>query len=443
MVSLRRRTSLLAAVASVAVAAGSLGAAASSPAPDGSAAPLQPGSIEVGVLYQEGTPYFEAIQRVGDAVIAAIPGSEIRYTFANSEARPALQLRWQNGTPPDVDYVFNSASPDTLHFAQDGQLLDLTPWLDQAPWPDGGSIADAILPAFRNFLQLDGAYYAVPESAVVFGLYYNEQLFADNGLQPPATWDDLMASCQTLRAKGISPIAVTGTYDPYMGIWWDHLLMREVGPDTVIAALNNQTKLADHPGFLRAAQKLQDLVSNDCLLDGFEGTDFTAAQADFFQGKAAMITMGSWLQSEMKDVIPADFRLGITPFPTIPDGEGQQDGILGTVLGLSVASATKAPDVAVEYLLQQSSKAEQTQRVQDLGILSAFAGVPGPTGVNGMDSIMDQAKTGVVTNYYYGIGTNEPLKGAWYTPVAKLFFGKITPEQMIAEIDQNISELGG
>lgn len=454
MTSLRRPATLLLASALV---AGACGGGAASTSPGGSAAPtpsaptgsqsavpstpsLKAGSIEVGVLYKEGTPYYSAIQRVGDAVIAKIPGSELRYTFANTEARPALQLRWQNGTPPDVDYVFNGASPSTIHYAKDGDLLDLTDQLKAAPW-GSGFYADAILPAFRSFLQLDGKFYAAPESAVVLGLYYNEKLLADHGLQAPVTWDDLMTTCRTLRAAGISPIAVTGTYDPYMGIWWDNLLLREVGPEGVFSVLQKKAKLADNPGFLAAAKKMQDLVTNKCLLDGFEGTDFTAAQADFFQGKAAMIAMGSWLQSEMKGVIPADFKLGITPFPSVVGGAGQQDGILGTVLGLSVSAKTAAPDVAVQYLLQQGSKDEQTQRVKDLGTLSAFDGVPGPTGVDGMDKILAQAKSGVVTNYYYGISGDAEASKAWYTPVAKLFLGKITAEQMIAEIDDNLSKL--
>ena len=53
-------------------------------------------------------------------------------------------------------------------------------------------------------------------------------------------------------------------------------------------------------------------------MEGFEGANFTASQAMFFLEKAAMIHMGSWLVSEMADVIPEDFVVGTFDFPTRP-----------------------------------------------------------------------------------------------------------------------------
>src|SRR5690606_17800013 len=62
------------------------------------------GAIEVGVLYKSGSPFYEAYSRVAEQV-EDIHGVSVEMTFANTEARPKLQLRWRNGSPPDVDYV--------------------------------------------------------------------------------------------------------------------------------------------------------------------------------------------------------------------------------------------------------------------------------------------------------------------------------------------------
>lgn len=112
-----------------------------------------------------------------------------------------------------------------------------------------------------------------------------------------------LAACETLKSNGIDPIAVTGTYAPYMGAWLDYLMIREVGYDAAYEAIRNGT-LSELPGVKRAVDKCKQLIDNGYFLQGFEGTDFTAAQMQFFQGKAGMILMGTWLTSEMADSIP-------------------------------------------------------------------------------------------------------------------------------------------
>jgi raffinose/stachyose/melibiose transport system substrate-binding protein len=400
-------------------------------------------SVEVGVLYQAGAPYYKAYQRAGDELKQNHKGAKVTYTFANTAARPKLQLRWKKGDPPSLDYVFNSADRTSLHYVTDGELFDLTSAMNSTQWDGTTTWADAILPAFRHFAQYQEKYYVAPDEAVVLGLFYNGKLFDEWGLKPPTTWDEVVATAQTIRSKRVSPIALTGTFQPYMGMWWDHLLLREVGAAPIMDVAWNGKKLADQPGALQAATKLETLVSQKAFLDGFSGIDFTAAQAAFFQGKAAMILMGSWLQGEMKASIPKDFDLRVTPFPTVPDGQGDQQGLFGTLLGMSVAKKAKSTDLAVEYVKLSDAKAEQTQRVADLGIVSPYEGVPTPAGVAGMDNLLQRAKTGTVTYYYYGISQDPQRTKAWYGPVANLFLGKTSPQELISSIDSNLAGIRG
>ena len=39
------------------------------------------------------------------------------------------------------------------------------------------------------------------------GFYYNADIFADNGIEVPETWDELLAAAETLDAAGITPFA--------------------------------------------------------------------------------------------------------------------------------------------------------------------------------------------------------------------------------------------
>lgn len=403
------------------------------------------GPLEVGVLWPQGSDNFKAVQRVGDELAQQYPGTQLTYTFSNTKARPQIELRWKSGDPLDVDNIFNSANRNSLHWVQEGQLLNLTNTLKNTIRPDygGKTWEDSIIPLFRSFAQYNGQYYAVPDQAVVIGLFYNKKMFEQYGLKPPATWDDLLKVAAALKAKGVDPIAVTGTNNGYMGMWWDYLLEREVGTQAVMDVAWGNKKAADNPGFLRAAQKLQQLIDDGDFLHGFQGTDFTAAQSQFFQGKTGMILMGSWLVGEMKQSIPKDFEVGFAPFPTVPDGQGDQKGLFGTVFQWSVAAKSKNPGLAIEYLKLTTSKEEQTKRAHDLGFISPYVGVPTPDTVPGLDSVLKDAGNASFTYYYYGIIFDKQRSDAWYVPVSQLFFKKINAQQMVQEIDANLARLRG
>ena len=84
---------------------------------------------------------------------------------------------------------------------------------------------------------MDGKTYGIVTDTHVQALYYNKDYFDQYNIAPPETWDDLLAACETLKNAGIDPIAVTGTYAPYMGAWLDYLMIREVGYETAYEAV--------------------------------------------------------------------------------------------------------------------------------------------------------------------------------------------------------------
>jgi raffinose/stachyose/melibiose transport system substrate-binding protein len=410
-----------------------------------SAKTIKGGPLEVGTLWPEGSDNFAAVQRVGDSLVKDFPGTKMTYTFSNTKARPQIELRWKSGDPLDVDNIFNSANVSSHHWVDEGQLKNLTTILKNTKRPDydGKTWEESILPLFRPFTKYKDEYYAVPDQAIVIGLWYNKKMFDQYDLKPPATWDDLLKVAAALKSKGVDPIAVTGTNNGYMGMWWDYLLQREIGTQAVMDVAWGNKKAADNPGFLRAAQKLQQLVSEGYFLKGFEGMDFTAAQAEFFRGKTGMILMGSWLVGEMKQSIPADFQVGIAPFPTVQGGQGDQKGLFGTLFQWSVAEKSKNPDLSIEYLRRVTAKEEQTKRSHDLGFISPYIGVPTPDTIPGLDGMLKEAANASLTYYYYGIIFDKQRADAWYVPVTQLYFKKATAEQIVQAIDANLARLRG
>jgi raffinose/stachyose/melibiose transport system substrate-binding protein len=224
-------------------------------------------------------------------------------------------------------------------------------------------------------------------------------------------------------------------------MWYDSLVQRIVGADKVMNVLYGDGKMADDPGFLQAMQEFEKLFTNDYIIEGFEGVDFTAVQVEFFQGEAAMILMGSWLVTEMKDSIPPDFELGVSTFPAVEGGAGQQDAMFGRTLSWSVAAGSDNPDLAVEYLKRFTSDPQVVERrANELGQLVPLRGAPAPPGIPGADQILEEAANVRFILYNYGVGSDTALRDAWYNPMVQLAFGNLTPEETIETIDANLEE---
>ncbi|WP_327092969.1 extracellular solute-binding protein [Nonomuraea sp. NBC_01738] len=404
---------------------------------------IKAGPLEAGVLSAEGTPGLKLLREVADGLQRDYRGSAVTLTFANTQARPAIEQRWRAGQPPDADYgMFDGTDPATLSWVDQGKLLDLEPYLKQTDPDTGKPWLDRFNPSVLKFMRHPGGgIYGVPSELSVHVLFYNAKLFRGLGIQPPRTWDDLLAATDKLKAGGVAPIAVTGLFEPYMGMWSDHLWLRTAGYDRTRQVVTaGKGNLKDDPAFLKGLTMLQDLRDRGAFIKGFEGTDFTAAQAQFFQGKAGMILMGSWLVSEMKDVIPADFELGVVPFPAVTGGGGDQGAVMAAPQEVSIYRSGDHVPLALEWARRLTSVKVQTRRATEIGEVSAVLGVPSPPGIPGIDALLAGADD--LRPRDFGLMRTK-AKDVVYPEIAKLLFGKQDAAQTQAAIDRGLRRVYG
>lgn len=405
---------------------------------------IKGGPIEVGVVPAAGTPSLKFLQDVANGVEKDYPGAKLKLTFANTKARPALEQRWRGGDPLDVDYtMFDGTIPALLDWADSGALLDLKPYLQQTDTTTGKPWLDQFSPAVMQFMEHPKTkkIYAIPSELSLQVLFYNAAIFKQHNITPPATWDDMTKAVDQLKVAGVDPIAVTGLFEPYMGMWSDSLWMRTVGYKKTHAVLTEgKGHITEDPGFLKGLQMLQDLRDKKAFLKGFEGTDFTAAQAQFFQGKTGMILMGSWLVSEMADVMPKGFQLGVLAFPTVPGGTGDQSSMMAMAQQMSVSSHSTNIPLSLEWIRQLTSVDTQTKRANEIGEVSAVKGVPSPPGLPGISEVV--AKADQLQASYYGM-LQSKAKDVVYPEIAKMVFGKQDAQQTLDNLDKGLRRVYG
>ncbi|MGW0593214.1 ABC transporter substrate-binding protein [Streptosporangium sp. NPDC002607] len=405
---------------------------------------IKGGPIEVGVLPAVGTPSLKFMEDIAAGIEKDHAGADLKTTFANTKARPALEQRWRAGDGLDVDYtMFDGTNPALLEWADSGALLDLKPYLDQVDPATGKPWLDQFSPAVMQFMQHPETkkIYGVPSELSLQVLFYNAGLFKKHNITPPATWDELIQAADGLKTAGVDPIAVTGLFEPYMGMWSDNIWLRTVGYDKTNQVLTEgKGNITDDPGFLKGLQMLQDLRDRKGFLKGFEGTDFTAAQAQFFQGKAGMILMGSWLVSEMADVIPKDFELGVLQFPTVTGGTGDQASMLAGAQLMSVSAKSENIPLSLEWIRRVTSVETQTRRANEIGEVSGVKGVASPPGLPGISDIV--AKADRLQARHYGLMESK-AKDIVYPEIAKLLFGKQDAQQTLDNLDKGLRRVHG
>jgi raffinose/stachyose/melibiose transport system permease protein len=129
--------------------------------------------------------------------------------------------------------------------------------------------------------------------------------------------------------------------------------------------------------------------------EGAMGMSHTAAQMQFFNGRAAMIPCGSWLKSEMKGKIPDGFELGFFNLPLPPGHKADPSTINAHVEPFYLMSHSKHPREAVDFLRFMTSKAQAGKfaRMQDIvvAVRGANEGNLSPD-LNDMLAIVSQAK---------------------------------------------------
>lgn len=129
---------------------------------------------------------------------AANPGIKVHVTdYTWPDYPDSMVLRFRSGTPTDIAYVGQDWLPG---WASAGFLAPLD---DVAP----KDVLDDLKSDMAGFTKTDMTYkgklYGLPYYADTISFLYNKKILADKGIAVPATWGDVMAAAEKLKADGM------------------------------------------------------------------------------------------------------------------------------------------------------------------------------------------------------------------------------------------------
>jgi glucose/mannose transport system substrate-binding protein len=204
---------------------------------------------------------------------------------AGTNAKAVLKTRMQGGDPPD-SFQVHGGEELTATWVVTGFMEPLADLYKSEGWT-------SVYPKdLVNIVSYKGAAYSVPVNVHRGNvLWYNKKVFDENNLRAPATWDEFFKVADTLKAKGIAPLALGDKNKWEAAHLFEDILLATLGADGYRGLWTGKTSWtgAGVKRALDAYARILTYVNSDHAA----GTWDSAAQM-LIDRKAAMTIMGDW-----------------------------------------------------------------------------------------------------------------------------------------------------
>ena len=261
---------------------------------------------------------------------------------AGFNARQVLTTRMLGGDPPG-SFQVHMGHELTDTWVTTGNMEPLDALYQEEGWND-------VFPqGVLDIVSYQGKPYSVPVNIHRANvLWYNKKVFEDNNLEPPTTFDEFFQVADTLKAAGITPLALGDN-----GIWasaqvMETVLLGTLGADGYNGLWTGDTDWAG-PEVTKALETFKRMLSY--VNSDHSSLTWDQANALVISGDAAMTIMGDWIEGDYKAKNFTDF--GYVP---TPGTKGIYDALSDT---FGLPKGAPNPDAVMCWLRLVGSKEGQ------------------------------------------------------------------------------------
>jgi raffinose/stachyose/melibiose transport system substrate-binding protein len=248
--------------------------------------------------------------------------------------------------PPDLgclNYNFEIA-----RYVERGVLSDL------GDMPAAARIRDELQPLIDVTATYPGRTSVIPYSLMAAAVLYNRDVFDQHGVEPPTTWPEFVALCETLTAAGVTPI-----YSTFRDPWtiaqghFDYTVGGMIDTTEFFTELKQQgadvgpnSPVAFQKQFLEPVERMKQLVQY--TNEDAESQGYGDGNLAFANGEAAMYLQGPWALTEIAKTNP-DINVGAFPLPVTEDPDDRKVRV-NIDLALWIPEGSGKKEAAREFL---------------------------------------------------------------------------------------------
>lgn len=324
---------------------------------------------------------------------------DVRVTLDTSSN---LQAGFLRGNPPDLGLL--NYNMEMARFMERGALSDLS------DMPEAQRILPDVQELVDQYATYPGRTSVLPYSVMAASVIYNRQIFDENGLEVPTTWDELIQVCDTLKANGVTPFYATFK-DPWTVAqgWFDYTVGGSVDVANFFDEMNREgtavgpdSSVSFQKDFVDPIDRMTELTTNYTNADA-ASRGYGDGNLAFSKGEAAMYLQGPWAFGEIEKSNP-DLDLGTFPLPMTDDADDNEVRV-NIDLAAWIPESSRHKDAArdfLSYLFQQDVMDEYNEAFLGYGTTTDAAAVTDPR-IVGMKEYYDEAK------FYQGPSKAIPL----------------------------------
>lgn len=297
-------------------------------------------------LYGEGIKDF-------NSSIGADNALTIEYLYiASNDYGAKISAMGAAGNLPDT--MMQQPGTKTKDYAAAGYLTAMNDYLNaDSAWKSSFQAGMA------DQLTFDGKQWAIPIQFAASCMFFNTELFTQAGVNADdiKTWDNFITACDTLKSKGITPLAM-GCKDGWtVSLFTGQIVQRLVGTDIFynIRDLKADSTFSTDV-FYKAGDMTMDLINKGYVQDSYAGDGADQQYAVIKAGEAAMLCQGSWAIGSLNaDDSTVKGKMGVFPFPSVAGGTGDTGKWMGKTDNIAISRDCKDKDRALLWVKYLSS----------------------------------------------------------------------------------------
>jgi len=358
------------------------------------------------------------------------PNVTIKPSYAPvDDLQTSLRAQLGGGNAPDLFVVWpgNGSAMSVQQLAPAGVLADISDqtWIKNVP------------ENLRPLLGNDGKTYMYSSGVTPIGAIYNKKVLKAAGVtEPPKTWDELLATCDKVKATGKTCIAL-GNQTP----WITQLIPYAIAPSTAFKDDPNLAqdmldgkKTFSNSGWRTVFERYLELDKKGDFNKSPNGTTFEQQQAMVGSGKAAMAIQVTSVATGIMDAAKDKADIATFPFPAADNAAdlkipaGVSAGLGASAQGKHLAEAKKF----IDWLAQPAQMADYATANQSIPLVGAKT-APLSDIAKPFASFLVEGKTVPFMDQQW---PNAKVQPAHFAGVQELFAGKTDIDGLLAKLDE-------